>query len=173
VTVTDKDISYLSKKLNLSEEKTLCLIDDPEAVEKILIKVAQEDLHGGEVLDISFPLYTCLCILKYSEDLKYDFNEKEYISDTISKKYPTISKDKLEEEFILNIKKNEDTAQYFTVFLGFFHKKLDRPRRCYPDQKIYYTIAKEGYKNSNRENIAYHLNNWIKVLRRINTEIWF
>lgn len=171
--VTDKDLRYLSKKLNLSEEKTFCLINDPEAIENILTKASEDDLHGQEIVDISFNLFSCLSILKYSQDLDYDFNEKEYISSTISKKYPVISKDKLEEESLLNIKKDEDTAQYFTVFLGFFHKKLERPRRCYPNQKTYYTIAKQGYENSNKEKIAYHLNNWIKVLRTINTEIWY
>lgn len=171
--VTHKDIEYLSKKLELSEEKTFCLINDPEAIEVILTKASAQDLHGEEVVGISFKLFAVLSILKYSQDLDYDFNEKEYISDTISKKYPVISKDKLEDEFIFNIKKDEDTAQYFTVFLGFFHKKLERPRRCYPNQKTYYMIAKQGYENSNKEKIAYHLNNWIKVLRTINTEIWY
>ena len=78
--VTHKDIEYLSKKLELSEEKTFCLINDPEAIEAILTKASAQDLHGEEVVGISFKLFAVLSILKYSQDLDYDFNGEELVS---------------------------------------------------------------------------------------------
>jgi hypothetical protein len=59
------------------------------------------------------------------------------------------------------------------VFLGFFYKNLNRPRRAYPSEKIYYNIAKNGFENSDKVNISQHLQDWIKVLRRIHNEVWF
>ena len=40
-------------------------------------------------------------------------------------------------------------------------------------EKIYYNIAKNGFINSEKEEVSYHLKDWIKVLRTIHNEVWF
>ena len=72
-----------------------------------------------------------------------------------------------------NFGNNEDTAKSILVFLGFFYKSLDKLRRSYPSENVYYGIAKNGFEIAEREDVSYHLKDWIKVLRRIQNEVWY
>lgn len=171
MTVSERDIDFFAKKLKLSPEKTFLLIQDPDCLPEILNKVSEYDITG--VSDISFPVFTELTIIKYSKDLKYSFEEKEYVSETISKKYYDLIEFPLQNKYFFTLEHNEDTAQSILVFLGFFYKSLQKLRRSYPSESIYYSIAKNGFENADKDNISLHLNNWIKLLRIIHNEIWY
>lgn len=171
MTVSDRDIDFFAKKLNLSPEKTFLLLQDPDCLPEILSKVAEENIDG--IVDISFPVYTELTIIKYSKDLKYTFEEKEYISEAVGSKFYDLIETPLQNKYFFTLEHNEDTAKSVLVFLGFFYKSLEKLRRSYPSENIYYNIARNGFENSNKEEISYHLKDWIKVLRTIHNEVWF
>lgn len=171
MTVSDRDIDFFAKKLGLSPEKTFLLIQDPDCLPEILNKVAEENIDG--IVDISFPVFAELTIIKYSKDLNYSFEEKEYVSEAIGSKFYDLIEYPLQNKYTFTLEQNEDTAKSVLVFLGFFYKSLEKTRRCYPSETIYYNIARNGFKNSEKEEISYHLKDWIKVLRTIHNEVWF
>jgi len=171
VKVCERDIDFFAKKLNLSPEKTFLLIQDQDCLPEILNKVSEEDVTG--IIDISFPVFAELTIIKYSKDLKYSFEEKEYVSEAVSSKFYDLIETPLQNKYFFTLDHDEDTAKSVLVFLGFFYKSLEKLRRSYPSQNIYYNIAKSGFENSNKEEISYHLKDWIKVLRRIHNEVWY
>lgn len=171
MTVSDRDIDFFAKKLGLSPEKTFLLIQDPDCLPEILNKVCEDDING--IVDISFPVFAELTIIKYSKGLDYSFEEKEYISETVGSKFYDLIEYPLQNKYFFTLEQNEDTAKSVLVFLGFFYKNLYKTRRCYPSENIYYNIAKNGFINSNKEEISYHLKDWIKVLRIIQNEVWY
>lgn len=169
--ISERDISFFAKKLNLSEEKTFLLLQDPDCLPEILYKVAEDNIDG--IVDISFPVFAELTIIKYSKDLKYSFEEKEYISETVGNKFYDLIECPLQNKYFFTLEQNEDTAKSVLVFLGFFYKSLEKLRRAYPSESVYYNIAKEGFKNGNKEEVSLHLKEWIKLLRLIYNEIWY
>jgi hypothetical protein len=171
VTVSERDIDFFAKKLALSPEKTFLLLQDPDCLPEILNKVSEDNIDG--IVDISFPVFAELTIIKYSKDLNYSFEEKEYISETVGSKFYDLIEYPLQNKYFFTLEHNEDTAKSVLVFLGFFYKGLYKTRRCYPSENIYYNIAKNGFENSEKEEISYHLKDWIKVLRIIHNEVWF
>jgi len=171
VTVSEKDIDFFAKKLGLSPEKTFLLLQDPDCLPEILNKVSEDDING--IVDISFPVFAELTIIKYSKDLKYPFKEKEYISEAVGSKFYDLIETPLQNKYFFTLEHNEDTAKSLLVFLGFFYKSLKKLRRSYPSENIYYNIAKNGFENSEKEEISYHLKDWIKVLRTIHSEVWY
>lgn len=168
---SERDIDFFAKKLGLSLEKTFLLIQDPECLPEILNKISEEDING--IVDISFPVFAEITIIKYTKDLKYSFEEKEYVSESIGNKFYDLIEYPITKKSFFELKKDEDTARTLLVFLGFFYKSLNKPRRAYPSEKIYYNIAKDGFKNSDKIQVSEHLQDWIKVLRVIHNEVWF
>lgn len=171
MTVSERDIDFFAKKLGLSAEKTFLLIQDPDCLPEILNKVSEENIDG--IVDISFPVFAELTIFKYSKDLKYSFEEKEYISEAVGDKFNELIEYPLQNKYTFNLNHDEDTARSVLVFLGFFYKSLEKTRRCYPSEYIYYWIAKNGFINSDKEEVSDHLKDWIKVLRTIHNEVWY
>ncbi len=171
MTVSERDIDFFAKKLGLSPEKTFLLLQDPDCLPEILNKVAEDDIDG--IVDISFPVFAELTIIKYSKDLNYSFEEKEYVSETVGTKFYDLIEYPLQNKYFFTLEQNEDTAKSVLVFLGFFYKSLQKTRRCYPSENIYYNIARNGFENSEKEEISYHLKDWIKVLRIIHNEVWY
>jgi hypothetical protein len=171
VTVSERDIDFFAKKLGLSPEKTFLLIQDPDCLPEIINKVTEEDING--IVDISFPVFTELTIVKYSKDIKCSFEEKEYISEAVSSNFYNLIEYPLQNKYFFQLELNEDTAKSVTVFLGFFYKSLEKLRRSYPSESIYYNIAKNGFEIAERDDISYNLKNWIRVLRRIHNEVWY
>jgi len=171
VTVSERDIDFFAKKLGLSPEKTFLLLQDPDCLPEILNKVSEDQIDG--LIDISFPVFTEITIIKYSKDLKYSFEEKEYISEAIGEKFYDLIEYPLQNKYTFNLEHDEDTAKSVLVFLGFFYKSLEKTRRCYPSENIYYWIAKNGFINSDKEEVSDHLKDWIKVLRTIHNEVWY
>lgn len=169
--VSDRDINFFSKKLGLSPEKTFLLIQDPDCLPEILDRISQENIDG--IVDISFPVFAEITIIKYSKDLKYSFEEKEYVSEAVGLKFYDLIGEPIVKKSILEFKHDEDTAKSLLVFLGFFYKNLHKPRRAYASETTYYNIAKNGFENSDKMHISEHLENWIKVLRMIHNEVWF
>lgn len=171
MTLSERDIDFFAKKLALSPEKTFLLLQDPDCLPEILNKVAEDNIDG--IVDISFPVFAELTIIKYSKDLNYSFEEKEYVSETVGTKFYDLIEYPLQNKYFFTLEQNEDTAKSVLVFLGFFYKSLHKTRRCYPSENIYYNIAKNGFENSEKEEISYHLKDWIKVLRIIHNEVWY
>ena len=171
MTLSERDIDFFAKKLGLSPEKTFLLLQDPDCLPEILNKVAEDNIDG--IVDISFPVFAELTIIKYSKDLDYSFEEIEYVSETVGAKFYDLIETPLQNKYFFTLEQNEDTAKSVLVFLGFFYKSLQKTRRCYPSENIYYNIAKNGFENSEKEEISYHLKDWIKVLRIIHNEVWF
>lgn len=169
--VSERDIDFFANKLGLSPEKTFLLLQDPDCLPEILNKVAEDNVDG--IIDISFPVFAELTIIKYSKNLNYSFEEKEYISETVGTKFYDLIEYPLQNKYFFTLEQNEDTAKSVLVFLGFFYKSLEKTRRCYPSENVYYNIAKNGFENSNKEEISSHLKNWIKVLRIIHNEVWY
>lgn len=171
MTVSERDIDFFAKKLGLSPEKTFLLIQDPDCLPEILNKVCEDEVNG--IVDISFPVFAELTIIKYSKDLDYSFEEKEYISEIVGSKFYDLIEYPLQNKYFFTLEHNEDTAKSVLVFLGFFYKSLEKTRRCYPSESIYYNIAKNGFINSDKEEVSLHLKDWIKILRRIQNEVWY
>jgi len=171
VTVSERDIDFFAKKLGLSPEKTFLLLQDPDCLPEILNKVAEDNIDG--IVDISFPVFAELTIIKYSKDLKYPFEEKEYVSQAVGSKFYDLIETPLQNKYFFTLQHDEDTAKSVLVFLGFFYKSLEKLRRSYPSENVYYNIAKNGFENSEKEEISYHLKDWIKVLRIIHNEVWY
>lgn len=171
MTVSERDIDFFANKLGLSPEKTFLLLQDPDCLPEILNKVCEDEING--IVDISFPVFAELTIIKYSKDLDYSFEEKEYISETVGAKFYDLIEYPLQNKYFFTLEQNEDTAKSVLVFLGFFYKSLQKTRRCYPSENVYYNIAKNGFINSDKEEISYHLKDWIKILRRIQNEVWY
>jgi len=171
VKVSERDLDFFAKKLKLSPEKTFLLLEDPECLPEIVNKISEENING--IVDISFPVFAELTIIKYSKDLKYSFEEKEYISEAVGSKFYDLIETPLQNKYFFTLEHNEDTAKSVLVFLGFFYKSLEKLRRSYPSENIYYNIAKNGFENSEREEVSNHLKDWIKVLRRIQNEVWY
>lgn len=169
--VSERDINFFAKKLDLSPEKTFLLIQDPDCLPEIINKVTEEDING--IVDISFPVFAELTVVKYSKDIKCTFEEKEYISEAVANKFYDLIEYPFQNKYFFQLEHDEDTAKSILVFLGFFYKSLDKIRRSYPSENIYYNIAKNGFENSNKEEISYRLKDWIKVLRRIQNEVWY
>lgn len=169
--VSERDIDFFAKKLRLSPEKTFLLIQDPDCLPEIINKIAEDDIDG--IIDISFPVFTEITIVKYSKDIKCSFEEREYISEAVSSKFYELIEYPLQNKYFFQLEHDEDTAKSVTVFLGFFYKSLEKLRRSYPSENIYYNIAKNGFENSNKEEVSHHLKDWIKVLRRIQNEVWY
>lgn len=170
MTVSERDIDFFAKKLGLSPEKTFLLIQDPDCLPEILNKISEENIDG--IVDISFPVFTELTIIKYSKNLSYSFEEKEYISEAVGSKFYDLIEYPLQNKYTFNLEHDEDTAKSVLVFLGFFYKSLEKLRRSYPSESVYYNIAKNGFINSDKEEVSAHLKNWIKVLRMIHNEVW-
>ncbi|NBW19051.1 MAG: hypothetical protein EBR82_64855 [Caulobacteraceae bacterium] len=171
MTVSERDIDFFAKKLGLSPEKTFLLLQDPDCLPEILNKVAEDNIDG--IVDISFPVFAELTIIKYSKDLKYPFEEKEYVSQAVGSKFYDLIETPLQNKYFFTLQHDEDTAKSVLVFLGFFYKSLEKLRRSYPSENVYYNIAKNGFENSEKEEISYHLKDWIKVLRIIHNEVWY
>lgn len=171
MTLSERDIDFFAKKLSLSPEKTFLLLQDPDCLPEILNKVAEDNIDG--IVDISFPVFAELTIIKYSKDLNYSFEEKEYVSETVGTKFYDLIEYPLQNKYFFTLEQNEDTAKSILVFLGFFYKSLQKTRRCYPSENVYYNIAKNGFENSEKQEISYHLKDWIKVLRIIHNEVWY
>lgn len=169
--VSERDIDFFAKKLNLSAERTFLLIQDPDCLPEIINKITEDDID--HLLDISFPVFTELTVVKYSKDIKCSFEEKEYISEAISSKFYDLIEYPIHNKLFFELKHDEDTAKSVTVFLGFFYKSLKNPRRAYPSENIYFNIAKSGFENSEKNQISYNLKDWIRVLRRIHNEVWY
>jgi hypothetical protein len=169
--ISDRDLSFFSNKLNLSEEKTFLLLQDPKCLQEILNKISEEEING--IVDISFPVFTEITIIKYSKSIRCSFEEKEYISEAVSDNFYNLIESPLQNKYFFNLKHDEETAKNILVFLGFFYKSLHKLRRSYPSEKIYYNIAKNGFENSDKIHISQHLQDWIKVLRVIHNEVWF
>ena len=169
--VSERDIDFFAKKLGLSLERTFLLIQDPDCLPEILNKISEEDING--IIDISFPVFAEITIIKYTKDLKYSFQEKEYVSESVGSKFYDLIESPITKKSFFELKKDEDTARALLVFLGFFYKSLHKPRRAYPSEKIYYNIAKDGFENSDKIKVSEHLQDWIKVLRTIHNEVWF
>jgi hypothetical protein len=171
VTVSERDIDFFAKKLGLSPEKTFLLLQDPDCLPEIINKVTEDDIDG--LIDISFPVFAELTIIKYSKDIKCSFEEKEYISEAVGNKFYDLIEYPLQNKYFFQLEQNEDTAKSVLVFLGFFYKSLEKLRRSYPSESVYYNIAKNGFENAEKDEISYHLKDWIKVLRRIHNEVWY
>jgi len=171
VTLSERDIDFFAKKLGLSPEKAFLLLQDPDCLPEILNKVSEDNIDG--IIDISFPVFAELTIIKYSKDLDYSFEEKEYVSETVGAKFYDLIEYPLQNKYFFTLEQNEDTAKSVLVFLGFFYKSLQKTRRCYPSENIYYNIAKNGFENSEKQEISYHLKDWIRVLRIIHNEVWY
>lgn len=168
--VSEKDIDFFAKKLNLSAEKTFLLIQDPDCLPEILNKISEDDISG--FLDISFSVFAEITIIKYSKDIRCSFLSKEYVSDAISDKFNDLIEYPIQDKYFYELKKDEDTAKSLLVFLGFFYDRLKRARRSYPSESMYYLIAKNGFEVSNKDEVSYYLKDWIKVLRVIHNEVW-
>jgi len=171
VTVSERDIDFFAKRLGLSPEKTFLLIQDPDCLPEIINKITEEDING--IVDISFPVFAELTVVKYSKDIKCSFKEKEYVSEAVGSKFYDLIEYPLQNKYFFQLEQNEDTAKSVLVFLGFFYKNLEKLRRSYPSESTYYNIAKNGFENSNKDEVSYHLKDWIKVLRRIQNEVWY
>ncbi len=171
MTVSERDIDFFAKKLGLSPEKTFLLLQDPDCLPEIINKVTEDDIDG--LIDISFPVFAELTIIKYSKDIKCSFEEKEYISEAVGNKFYDLIEYPLQNKYFFQLEQNEDTAKSVLVFLGFFYKSLEKLRRSYPSESVYYNIAKNGFENAEKDEISYHLKDWIKVLRRIHNEVWY
>lgn len=169
--VSERDIDFFAKKLGLSPEKTFLLIQDPDCLPEILNKISEEDING--IVDISFPVFAELTIIKYSKDIKCSFEEKEYISEAVGSKFYDLIETPLQNKYFFTLEHNEDTAKSVLVFLGFFYKSLEKIRRSYPSETVYYNIAKNGFEVAQKDEVSYHLKDWIKVLRRIHNEVWY
>lgn len=169
--VSERDIDFFAKKLRLTPEKTFLLLEDPDCLPDILNKVSEENING--IIDISFPVYVEITIIKYTKNLKYSFEEKEYVSESIGNKFYDLIENPITQKSILELKQDEQTAKALLVFLGFFYKSLNKIRRAYPSENIYYNIAKNGFENSEKIQISKHLKDWIKILRTIHNEAWF
>lgn len=72
--ISERDLDFFSKKLGLSPEKTFLLIEDPDCLPEILNKITEDEING--IVDISFPVFAELTIIKYSKDFKCSFKEK-------------------------------------------------------------------------------------------------
>ena len=171
MTVSERDIDFFAKKLGLSPEKAFLLIQDPDCLPEILNKVCEDEING--IIDISFPVFAELTVVKYSKDIKCSFEEKEYVSEAVGSKFYDLIEYPLQNKYFFQLEQNEDTAKSVLVFLGFFYKSLDKLRRSYPSENIYYNIAKNGFDNADRNGVSDHLKDWIKVLRRIHNEVWY
>ena len=171
MTVSERDIDFFAKKLGLSPEKTFLLLQDPDCLPEIINKVTEDDIDG--LIDISFPVFAELTIVKYSKDIKCSFEEKEYVSEAVGNKFYDLIEYPLQNKYFFQLEQNEDTAKSVLVFLGFFYKSLEKLRRSYPSESVYYNIAKNGFENAERDDVSYNLKNWIKVLRRIHNEVWY
>jgi hypothetical protein len=170
------DIEYISKKTKLSEEKVYILTEDPKDFNLIINELAKDNLEEG-ILTISFELFTKLHIYKITLDSKYNFNEKNYVSETISNIYPKLDKEKIENVDIQDswetlYEPNEDLAKYYFTLLSLFDKSLDRRRRQFPSKNFLYKKALDGFYNSEHNEIANHLNNWIILVKRMKEEYW-
>ena len=170
------DIEYISKKTKLSEEKVYILIEDPKDFNLIINELAKDEIEDG-ILTISFELFTKLHIYKITLDSKYNFNEKNYVSETISNIYPKLDKHKIENIDIQDTwetlyEPNEDLAKYYFILLSLFDKSLDRRRRQFPTKNFLYKKALDGFNRSNHQEIAKHLNNWITLIKRMQEEYW-
>lgn len=169
--VSERDIDFFAKKLGLSPEKTFLLIQDPDCLPEILNKVCEDEING--IVDISFPVFAELTIIKYSKDIKCSFEEKEYISEAVGSKFYDLIEYPLQNKYFFQLNQDEDTAKRVLVFLGFFYKNLEKLRRCYPSENVYYNIAKNGFNNADKNQVSDHLKDWIKILRRIHNEVWY
>lgn len=169
--VSERDIDFFAKKLGLSPEKTFLLIQDPDCLPEILNKISEDEING--IIDISFPVFTELTIIKYSKHIKCSFEEKEYISEAVSNEFHNLIEFPLHDKYFFQLEHDEDTAKSITVFLGFFYKSLEKLRRSYPSENIYYNIARNGFNNADKNEVSGNLKDWIKVLRRIHNEVWF
>jgi hypothetical protein len=170
------DIEYISKKTKLSEEKVYILIEDPKDFNLIINELAKDEIEDG-ILTISFELFTKLHIYKITLDSKYNFNEKNYVSETISNIYPKLDKYKIENIDIQDTwetlyEPNEDLAKYYFTLLSLFDKSLDKRRRQFPTKNFLYKKALDGFNKSNHQEIAKHLNNWIILIKRMQEEYW-
>ena len=121
--VSERDIDFFAKKLGLSPEKTFLLIQDPDCLPEILNKIAEENIDG--IIDISFPVFVELTIIKYSKDL----NDKTF-SDFISlRKEVEIESRKHQQEIAdlaLKVSTTYVTKESFEAYFDRIEAKLDR-----------------------------------------------
>lgn len=174
--INASDVEYIAKNTGLSEERVIILTEQEKDFNLLINEISQKDIDDG-LLTLSFPLYTKLSVFKITYNLNYHINEKAYVSETISEVFPKLSKDKIEntliqEDWDFLETPNEELAQYYFVLLGIFHESLNRRRRSYPNPNLFFNKAKEGFYLSNKKDLANHLQEWIKILRRMREEYW-
>lgn len=171
------DIQYISSKTGLSEQKIIILSENANDLNLIINELSKDDIDNDGLVLLSFNLFTKLSVFRITKDKNFKIKEKSYISETISDIFPRVSKDKsLTNTIIQDLETieapNERSAQYYFVILSLFNNFLNRKRRSFPNESLYYRKAKHGFSLSEHKELPEHLNYWINTIRRMKEEYW-
>ena len=121
IMLTISDISFLSRKTKLTEEKTHLLFEEKGDGDLVLEQIGSKRLTKKELLELSFPIFIKLLINKEAKSL--DQKHKNYISDFVGVFYPRIMMaDRIKTK--IPRKKTEENAQYFFTLASFFPEDM-------------------------------------------------
>jgi len=166
--LTEHDLAFLCAETKLSLPKLSSLLEDDEDL--LLEVVAQRPLYNI-CLNISFPFFVRLTILKETKEAKFDKEEKYYVSDSISVTYPKVYK---QSPYLIDKKRfGEQEAQFYLVLAGLFPEYLHRlNERGAPHRDFYIKAAKKGFEIADKKSLANHICDWVGILNGIKKNTW-
>lgn len=163
------DLNYISKKLASPPEILKSLSEEERDADLLLNHVCIKDIKRGDSRKINPLTYIKLVVFRYSHDLDFDIDEKDYVAKTVYSTYPSL-KDCYNYNFINTNKLGEQKSQHLLMAAGLFDDKIP-VKILYPNYK---KDIEEGFKGhpAHLKQFPAHINEWIDVLKEINKKKW-
>jgi hypothetical protein len=151
--ITDQDLKLLSKKINLSIEKTAVLLNDNDSDTNLIIEQIAPKCSLEEIQSLSYPLNYLTFLLTNAKNK----NSKEiaYIIKTIETNLPIILSKRKLSKLLINYNNNEKAAKHNLVMCGLLYTEYD---------SRHLVTMELGFKNTpiGSKDILF----WIKLLNK-------
>lgn len=167
--MTPQDIVFLQKQTKLTEAKLISLL---ESDEDLMLEVLSNNTVTEPILNVSFPLFVKMSILKETQDIKkFTPESKEYVSGAITNVYPKVH---MMSPYVCDKRRmGESEAQFYLVLTGLFPEYMDRLlQRGAPAPEYYIRIARRAFEHAKRMDIADNIFDWVKILNKIKHKQW-
>lgn len=154
------DIDLVVKKTKLSQDAARLLLELESDVDLVLDALSPS-LTFEEIKTLSAPLYLKACVFKYSKNTAFDIKEKAYIAATLLAYLPNILG--VNPRSIVSAKEQtEETSRYQLV--AFCVKQT---------KNLSLRNIDAGFRTNGQRDIANHLDGWVEVISKLNTDGWF
>ena len=167
---TDKDITFIAKKLKTSKEIISKLTEEPEDFNLIAEELVKKKLKKKDYAGLSFGLYSKLVIFSDPEACKFEISEKCYVAKIIGELFPRLNNRENFGPFIRKItpEPTESGAKYYFVISSLFNDKVN----CKDNAVIQEKYISAGL-NCSHSTLYKHIPEWISILRGLKKRGYF